>query len=247
MKTKRIISKLEIKGPNLIKGVNYDGLRSLGLTKDYANKYFEEGIDELIIQDIVSSLYEIDPKYNEIKNICKNNFLPITVAGGIKNFDQIKRIFDSGADKIAINTYATKNPKIIENASHKYGSQSIIASIEVFSYNEDINNNKLREVWIKNGKEKTNLCLRDWVLKVQDLGVGEILVSSIDKDGLAEGADIDLIDEVCSLSKVPVIYSGGIKNAEEANEIFNNTNIDALSISTLFHYYYSTRIYYWHF
>ena len=242
MKTKRIISKLEIKGPNLIKGINYDGLRSLGLAKDYSNRYFEEGIDELIVQDIVSSLYEIDPKYDVIKEICKNNFLPITVAGGIKNLDQIKKIFESGADKIAVNTHATINPKIIEKASCKYGSQSIIASIEIFSYNEDVNNKRVREIWIKNGKEKTNLNLRDWILKVQDLGAGEILINSIDKDGLAEGADIQLIDEVCSLSKIPIIYSGGIKDPEEAKAIFKNTNVDAISISTLFHYNYSKKL-----
>lgn len=242
MKAKRIISKLEVKGPNLIKGINYDGLRSLGLAKDYANKYFEEGIDELIIQDIVASLYGLDPKYDEIKKICKNNFLPITVAGGIRNLDQIKKIFDSGADKIAINTYATKNPKIIEKASSMYGSQSIMSSIEVFSYNEDINNKRIREIWIKNGKERTNLKLKNWILKVQDLGVGEILINSIDKDGLAQGADIDLINEACSLSKVPIIYSGGIKDLEDANKIFRNTSVDAISISTLFHYHYSKKL-----
>ena len=242
MKNKRIISKLEFKGPNLIKGVNYDGLRSLGLTKDFANKYFQEGIDELIIQDIVASLYKREPSYNEIKKITKNNFLPITVAGGISNLEQIKKIFDIGADKIAINTSATINPKIIEKAAKKYGSQSVVTSIEVFSFEEEVNNKKIRELWIKNGKEKTNLDLLEWVKKVQDLGSGEILINSIDKDGLCEGADLDLINEITELSKVPVIYSGGIKNAKEANYIFSKSKVDALCISTLFHYNYAKEL-----
>ena len=242
MKTKRLISKLEIKGSNLIKSVNYDGLRSLGLAKVYAKKYFLEGIDELILQDIVASLYEIEPKYDEIKKICKDNFLPITVAGGIKNLDQIKRIFNVGADKIALNTFAVKNPKIIETAAKVFGSQSIIASIDIFSYRDNINFKQNREIWIKNGKEKTNLNLKDWVKKVQDLGVGEILISSINKDGLAQGADIDLINEVCELSKVPIIYSGGIKGSQEAKKILIDTNVDAISVSTLFHYFYSSLL-----
>ena len=153
---KRIISKLEVKGPNLIKGCQFDGLRSLGLAKYFSKKYFDEGIDELIYQDIVASLYGCEPKYEEIKKISDQIFIPFTVSGGIKNLEQIKKIFGSGADKIAINSSATKNPKLIEESAKEFGSQSIVSSIDIYSYDNMAKNLKEREVWINNGKDKTN-------------------------------------------------------------------------------------------
>lgn len=235
---KRIISKLEVKGPNLIKGCQFDGLRSLGLAKYFSKKYFDEGIDELIYQDIVASLYGCEPKYEEIKKISDQIFIPFTVSGGIKNLEQIKKIFGSGADKIAINSSATKNPKLIEESAKEFGSQSIVSSIDIYSYDNMAKNLKEREVWINNGKDKTNLNLFQWISKVYELGAGEILITLIDSDGMGKGLDLDLVNKISEISKVPVIVSGGIGTANDVSKLFSNTNVDAVSISSLFHYHY---------
>lgn len=235
---KRIISKLEVKGPNLIKGCQFDGLRSLGLAKYFSKKYFDEGIDELIYQDIVASLYGFEPKYEEIKKISDQIFIPFTVSGGIKNLEQIKKIFGSGADKVAINSSATKNPKLIEESAKEFGSQSIVSSIDIYSYDNMAKNLKEREVWINNGKDKTNLNLFEWISKVYELGAGEVLITLIDSDGMGKGLDLDLVNKISEISKVPVIVSGGIGTANDVSKLFSNTNVDAVSISSLFHYHY---------
>ena len=213
---KRIISKLEVKGPNLIKGCQFDGLRSLGLAKYFSKKYFDEGIDELIYQDIVASLYGFEPKYEEIKKISDQIFIPFTVSGGIKNLEQIKKIFGSGADKVAINSSATKNPKLIEESAKEFGSQSIVSSIDIYSYDNMAKNLKEREVWINNGKDKTNLNLFEWISKVYELGAGEVLITLIDSDGMGKGLDLDLVNKISEISKVPVIVDAGIGTASDA-------------------------------
>ena len=235
---KRIISKLEVKGSNLIKGCQFDGLRSLGLASNFAKKYFQDGIDEIIYQDIVASLYDTEPKYDEIKKISENTFVPITVAGGIKRLDQIKKIFDAGADKIAINTSAILNPKLLEESSKEFGSQSVVSSIEIYSESDFENNLKSRKIWIKNGKEETKINLIDWINQVQDYGVGEILITSIEKDGMGKGLDVHLANEIGEITKVPVIISGGAGSVKDVINFFKKTNINAVCISSLFHYHY---------
>jgi cyclase len=235
---KRIISKLEVKGPNLIKGVMFDGLRSLGLAHNFSTKYYEEGIDELIYQDVIASLYLVEPKYDQIKKISNNTFIPFTVAGGITKLDQIKKIFDCGADKVAINTGAINDVKILENAAKEFGSQSVVSSIEVNSYFDYSSNQKVRELWIKNGKEKTDKNFIDWIKQVQDLGAGEIIITMINLDGLGKGPDLDIINEIDNIVKVPLIYSGGIGSINDVEKIFITTNVDAVCAASLFHYYY---------
>tara|TARA_B100001778_G_C18530637_1_gene603412 strand:+ start:1 stop:915 length:915 start_codon:yes stop_codon:yes gene_type:complete len=235
---RRIISKLEVKGPNLIKSCQFDGLRSLGLAENFSKKYFKEGIDEIIYQDIVASLYGFEPKYDEIKRISDQIFVPFTVAGGLKNLEQIKKVFASGADKVAINSAAVKNPKLIEESAKEFGSQSVVSSIDIYSYENMAQNTKVREVWINNGKEKTELNLMEWINRVYNLGAGEILITLIDSDGTGKGIDINLVNKISENSKVPVIISGGIGSINDVSNLFLNTNIDAVSISSIFHYFY---------
>ena len=149
----------------------YDGLRSLGLAHNFSKKYYEDGIDELVYQDVVASLYLTEPKYDQIKKISNNTFVPFTVAGGITSLDQIKKIFDCGADKVAINTGAINNLKILEDASKEFGSQSIVSSIEVNSYFDYSSDRKIRELWTKNGKEKTDKNFIDWIKRQRHTSV----------------------------------------------------------------------------
>ena len=235
---KRIISKLEVKGPNLIKGCQFDGLRSLGLAENFSKKYFSEGIDEIIYQDIISSLYGFEPKYEEIKKISDQIFIPFTVSGGLNNLEQIKKVFASGADKIAVNSAAVKKPKLIEECAKEFGSQSVVSSIDVYTHQNMAKGFRESEVWINNGKDKTDLDLIKWVKKVYELGAGEILITLIDSDGMGTGLDLGLVNRITEVSKIPIIVSGGIGKAKDVSELFLNTNVDAVSISSLFHYYY---------
>ena len=239
---KRIISKLEVKGPNLIKGLCFDGLRSLGFASGFAKKYNDEGIDEIIYQDIRASLYKTEPNFSEIKKLGKLLDVPFVVSGGITNLEHVKKVFDLGADKISLNTGAINNLKLIEKAASIYGSQSIILSLDIFTYQEEINNKTIREVWIKNGKERTEINYLDWLKSATLAGIGEICLTSISHDGIAKGADLKLINEICNTSDLPVIYCGGIKDEQEASYLLKNTNLQAISISTLFHYFYYKKI-----
>ena len=239
---KRIISKLEVKGSNLIKGICFDGLRSLGFAAGFAKKYNDEGIDEIIYQDIRASLYKTEPNFSEIKKIGKLLDIPFVVSGGITKLEHLKKIFDLGADKISLNSGAINNLKLIEKAASIYGSQSIILSLDIFSYQEEINNKIIREVWIKNGKERTEVNYLEWLKNATSAGIGEICLTSITNDGLAQGADVNLIDEICNNSNLPIIYCGGLKDKQEASHLLKNTNIQAISISTLFHYFYYKKI-----
>ena len=227
----RIIARLDIKGPNLIKGINLEGLRVVGRPNKYAVKYFEEGIDELIFIDSVASLYNRNNLTNIIEMASKNIFIPITVGGGIRSVSDAEKLFAVGADKIAINTAATDNPKLISDLCQKFGSQAIVLSIP----SKKIGKNKW-ETFTNGGREPTGLDVMEWVKIGIDKGAGEILLTSIDKEGTREGFDYDLIKKVSDISKVPVIASGGFGKPKDMVQAINYGGADAVAIADCFHF-----------
>ena len=201
----RLISRLDIKGPNLIKGIHLEGLKKIGNPNEFATKYYNEGIDEILYMDIVASLYGRNNLQSIIRDTVKNIYVPITVGGGIKSIEDARDILKCGAEKIAINTAATKNPDLIKQISNRFGSQSIVVSIEA----KKISDNKW-EVYTENGREKTGMDVLEWAQKVDKLNAGEILLTSIDNEGTQKGFDNTLIKTVSNNVSIPVIASGGM-------------------------------------
>ena len=229
-KFKRVIARLDIKGPNLIKGVHLEGLRVIGNPNEYALKYYKDGIDEIIYIDPVASLYERNILTDIVKRTCKEVFVPITVGGGIRSLNDVEKILKSGADKVAINTSIVKNPSLITEIAKEFGSQCMVASIEVKKIN------KTWEIFTLSGREKTGIEVKEWINKIQLLGAGEILLTSIDKEGTKKGFDNNLINHVSDIINVPTIISGGFGKISDL-EIFNLTQkIDAIAIADGLHY-----------
>jgi imidazole glycerol-phosphate synthase subunit HisF len=226
----RIISRLDIKGPNLIKSINLEGLRVVGNPNQYAIDYYKNGADELIFMDIVASLYNRNSLHDIIKTASKNIFIPFTVGGGIRSVEDAVKIFDSGADKISINTKAVQNPILIKDLVKKFGSQAVVLSVEA----KKVSKNKW-EPYIETGREKTDLDLVEWIKQATELGAGEILLTSIDKEGTCQGFDLDLIFEVSKNTKVPVIASGGFGNLEDL-ELAEKAGADAVAVAHTIHY-----------
>ena len=228
----RIIPRLDIKGPNLVKGIHLEGLRVLGNPYDFAELYYKEGADELIYQDVVASLYERNSLTQFVEETAEKIFIPLTVGGGIRNLNDIDKLLKAGADKISINTAAIKRPDFIREASEKFGSSTIVISIEVIL--QDDGN---YELFIDNGRESTGLFLSEWLNKVQEFGAGEIVVTSVDRDGTMKGIDLKLVKKVISQVDIPFVYHGGISSIRDSN-IFMDGNISGIAVASSFHYYY---------
>ena len=230
MKKIRLIGRLDIKGPNLIKGIHLEGLRVIGSPKEYAMKYYLDGVDELIYMDTVATLYGRNNLLDFVKDAGKNVFIPITVGGGIRSTDDAYKFLNAGADKIALNTAAVTRPLIIKDISRRFGSQCVVLSIEA----KKINQNKW-EVYTNNGREKTGLDVIDWAQKAESLGAGEILLTSIDQEGTNKGFDINLVKNVKKNVSVPVIASGGMGKVEDLIEVVNICNVDAVAMANVLH------------
>jgi len=227
----RIIARLDIKGPNLIKGVRFEGLRVLGNPNDFAFKYYLDGADEILYLDTVASLYNRNHICEFLKENAKNIFIPITVGGGIRKLDDVKKLLQSGADKVALNTMAIKRPKILSEISQKYGSQCTVLSVEAKNIGSG-----LWEAYQENGRERTGLDVLKWVVQAEKLGVGEILITSIDKDGTKEGFDLCLLQAVSQRVSVPLIASGGLGRPDHLKPILHKNIADAAAVATGLHY-----------
>lgn len=227
----RLIARLDIKGPNLIKGIRLEGLRKIGSPSEYALKYYQQGVDELIYLDTVASLYGRNNLQNIIRKAVKNIFVPITVGGGIRSTENVTEILRSGADKVAINTAAVSKPELITEVAKKFGSQAMVLSIEA----KKITMNKW-EVFTDNGREHSGLDVIEWVKKGVDLGAGEILLTSVDQEGTRKGFDLDLVYQVTSAVSVPVIASGGMGNSSHMIDVIKKSNADAVAMADILHY-----------
>jgi cyclase len=193
----RLIPRLDIKNDYVIKGINLEGLRKVGKPLDLLEKYYKEGADEICLIDSVASLYGRNNLFSIIENATKNIFIPLTVGGGIRSLQDIELALNSGADKVAINSYATENPNFICEASKNLGSSTIISYIEAKK-----KNHSKWEAYKYFGREKTGLDIIDWIKKVQDLGCGEILLTSVDHEGLEKGLDYNLLDNIVKILNV---------------------------------------------
>jgi cyclase len=226
----RLIPRLDIKNNFVIKGINLEGLRKVGEPLDLLEKYYKEGADEICLIDSVASLYGRNNLFSIIENATKNIFIPLTVGGGIRDRKDIELALNSGADKVAINSYATENPNFISEASKNFGSSTIV------SYIEAKKNDSSWEVYKYFGREKTGLDIIYWIKKVQDLGCGEILLTSIDYEGLEKGMDYNLLDKIVKILNVPLIFSGGFSGIQDIKKIKKNYKNVSLSMSSVLHY-----------
>ena len=227
----RLIARLDIKGPNLIKSICFEGLRVIGKPHEFAKKYYQQGADEIIYVDTVATLYERVGIHSLLKETVKDTFIPITAAGGIRSIEDVNSLLRSGADKVAINTAAVKNPRLISDISKKFGSQCMVVSIEACRQT-----NGHWEIYTNNGRERTGIDVIEWSKKVSNLGAGEILLTSVNQDGTKKGFDIELVEKVANSISIPVIASGGFGKPEDFEKIINQCNVNAVAIASALHY-----------
>lgn len=231
----RLIARLDIKGPNLIKGIQLEGLRVLGDPQEFARRYYEQGADELVYMDIVASLYGRNSLHDIVRRAASDIFVPLTVGGGLRSSDDVREILRAGADKVAINTAAVRRPELIREVATMFGSQCMVLSIEA----------KQRaagdwEVYTDNGRERTGLSVVEWARRGVELGAGEILITSVDREGTRRGFDTALVRAVSSQVPVPVIASGGMGTADHALEVITEGLADAVAMADILHYNRST-------
>lgn len=231
MKKTRVIARLDVKGPNVIKGVHLECLRIVGKPQELSERYYFQGADELIYIDIVASLYGRQNLLEIVDKTSDSIFIPFTVGGGIRTVDDIKAFLKAGADKVAINTAITKRPELITEAAKMFGSQCIVASIE----SKKIGVNKW-EAYTDNGREKTGLDVLEWAKEVERRGAGEILLTSIDMEGTRKGYEMELIKRVSSSVSIPVIASGGAGNFDHISACLTQTDADAAAVASMLHY-----------
>jgi len=233
MKNVRIIPRLDIKGPNLVKGIHLEGLRVLGSPEEFARYYYEAGADELIYQDVVASLYERNSLSDIISKAAKEIFIPLTVGGGIRTIEDINRALRAGADKVSINTAAINNPQFIREASLKFGSSTIVVAIEAIKEPDGT-----YLAYTDNAREHTGVDAIAWAKQAEELGAGEIVLTSVDREGTGEGFDLELTKAVASAVTIPVIAHGGAGSKEDIAEVIKKGKADAVTFASVIHYDY---------
>jgi cyclase len=236
MNKTRLIPRLDIKGPNLVKGIHLEGLRVLGKPERYAKYYYENGADELFFQDAVASLYDRNSLSDIITKTAKEIFIPLTVGGGIRTIDDIKLILRAGADKVSINTAAINNPDFIKKAALSFGSSTIVVAIEAIKQPDG-----KYLAYTDNGREFTGIEVLTWAKKIEELGAGELVITSVDKEGTGEGFDIELINLISQAVSIPVIAHGGFGSPDDAVKVINEGKVDAISVASVLHYDYITK------
>lgn len=230
MLAKRIIPCLDTIGKNVVKGTSFSNLRVVGDAKDLARRYEKEGADELVLLDITASEENRGTFIDVVTEVASELFIPLTVGGGIKNIDDVRRLLKAGADKVSINTAAVLNPNLINQISNEFGSQCLVVAIDVKKRDR-----KKWEVYIKGGKTPTGIDFKDWIIEVEKRGAGEILLTSIDTDGHLTGYDYELLECALEYSNLPIIASGG---AGSIDDLFKALyiGVDAVLAASIFHF-----------
>jgi cyclase len=226
----RLIARLDVKAPNLVKGIQLEGLRKLGNPNEFARKYYEQGIDELYYEDIVASLYERNNLLEIIESTTRNIFVPVTVGGGLRTVEDVTSVLRAGADKVAVNTAAIKNPSIITDIAKRFGSQCMVLSIQAKQQAEGW------EAYYDNGREHSGRDVVEWAMEGQELGAGEILLTSVDRDGTGKGYDLELIQAVTKEVQIPVIASGGMGDLRDLTTAITEAKADAVAMAHVLHY-----------
>lgn len=228
---RRIIPRLDIKGPNLVKGIHLEGLRVLGRPEQFASYYSENGADELLYMDVVASLYGRNSLNDIIERTSREIFIPLCVGGGLRTIDDIRTVLRAGADKVSLNTAAIARPEFISEASKQFGSSTIVVSIEAIRHPDGH-----YEAFTDNGRESTGVDAFQWAIKAADLGAGELLVTSIDREGTGKGYDLELTKRIAESVDIPVIACGGAGNVDHVVEAFDKGAADAVCLASVLHY-----------
>ncbi|SMF37116.1 cyclase [Alteromonadaceae bacterium Bs31] len=230
MKNIRLIARLDVKGQFLIKGVHLEGLRKIGNPQEYALKYYQAGADELIYMDVVASLYGRNNIRDIVERTAENVFIPITVGGGIRSVSDARDLLRSGADKVAINTAAIQSPMLLTEIAEVFGTQSVVLSVEATKQPDSS--------WVAytdNGRERSKYEVLEWVQKAIELGAGEILLTSVDREGTCHGFDLELVRYVSEEINVPLILSGGMGALNDVAQAVRS-GADAVAMASVLHY-----------
>ena len=230
MLAKRIIPCLDVDKGRVVKGVKFQNLRDAGDPVEVAKGYEEQSADELVFLDITASAEERKIMIEVVQRVAETVFIPFTVGGGVSSLEDIRTLLSAGADKVSINTAAVKNPQLIYESAKRFGSQCIVVAIDAKR------SQRGWEVYIHGGRTPTGLDVVEWAKRVESLGAGEILLTSMDADGTKKGYDIELNRAVASAVSIPVIASGGAGTMEHFYEVFTKTNVDAALAASLFHF-----------
>lgn len=231
MRKVRVIPRLDIKGPNLVKGIHLEGLRIMGNPRDFAVRYYREGADEIFYVDIVASLYQRNNLHDIVRHTARDIFIPMTVGGGVRSLDDIRRLLQCGADKVSINTAAVERPKFIREAAETFGSQCITVAMDFKRWPDGS-----YRVYTDNGREQTRWTVYEWALKAAELGAGELILTSIDLEGTGRGFETKVVRQVTEAVSVPVIAGGGAGSIDHVTEVIEVGQADAVAIASLFHY-----------
>jgi cyclase len=227
----RIIPRLDIKGPNLVKGIHLEGLRVLGKPEHFARYYYENGADELIYTDVVASLYNRNSLHDIITKTAREIFIPFTVGGGLRTIEDVRGVLRAGADKVSLNTAAINNPDIIRECARIFGSSTIVIAIEAIRQPDG-----RYFAYTDNGRQHTGLEALAWAKRAEELGAGEIMLTSVDREGTGEGFDVELVRIISEAVSIPVIAHGGMGNLKDMNDVISKGKADAIAISSVIHY-----------
>ena len=230
MITKRIIPCLDVRNGRVVKGMNFEGIQDVSDPVEMARFYNVEGADELVFYDITASVEERGLFTDILTKVASEIFIPLTVGGGINTLEDFDRVLKCGADKVSVNSGAIRNPGLIEQAAKKYGDQCVVLSMDIKRVDGSF------KIFAKGGRENTGIDAMEWVVNGVNSGAGELVVNSIDTDGVKGGFDLELLDEIASRVNVPIIASGGAGKMEDFSELFRHRGIDAGLAASIFHY-----------
>ncbi len=227
----RVIARLDIKGPDLVKGIQLEGLRVMGSPADFARHYYQTGADELIYMDVVASLYQRNSLKELVEKTAKEVFIPLAVGGGLRSIDDIRAILRSGADKVVLNTAAISDPELIKKAAQIFGSSTIVVAIEAIPDGKGG-----YHAYTDNGRNETGIEVCTWAQRIEELGAGEIFLTSVVNEGTGKGFDLNIISKISSLVGIPVIAHGGCGKTEDCSDAIVKGKADAVAVASAFHY-----------
>lgn len=232
MLTKRIIPCLDVKDGKVVKGINFVGLKEVGDPVTLAKEYYEQGADELVFLDITATHEQRDTMVQVVQEVASEIYMPFTVGGGLRSIEDIKRMLRAGADKVSLNSAAVKDPNLIAQGAQIFGNQCIVLAIDAKKRKEDSGWN----VVIHGGRIDTGIDLLEWAKRGVQLGAGEILLTSMDTDGVKQGYDLEMLEAVRQVVNVPIIASGGCGSLDHFAQVFEKDCADAALAASLFHY-----------
>lgn len=231
MKEKRIIPCLDFKGGKVVKGVKFVDIKEVGDPVECAKAYEKQGADELVFLDITATTEERKTMVDAVNKTAKSIGISLAVGGGIRTIEDFENLFKAGAGKVSVNSAAIKNPELIKEAAERFGSERVVLAVDAKQRDD-----KGYSVYINGGNTDTGIDMLDWLKKCEDLGAGEILLTSIDADGTKAGFDIDMLNAAISVVNIPVIASGGCGKMEDFLEVFQKTKVDAALAASVFHF-----------